>query len=233
VRSWGDSGSQSTSPSTSIYVSGYDEANANQTYALTSGNYYDTTGVWTGETTATWTVSYSSSKWRIKDGTTTKANHPYTNLNSSEWYEDDGGTFLPNLVVQIGANPPASVETTTIYTSDDEASFVADGGTVANPVQGEVKNISNAPLETGKFRVTITSTIVNQQRVPALIDSEVYASNSNKDECAVIWARNATYEQFRKDVNILQSQKILLQNSVSVSVNRFGLYDYTIRAIEA
>ena len=89
------------------------------------------------------------------------------------------------------------------------------------------------PLDNGKFRVTITSTKVNRQRLPALIDSVVVASAANFDKTAFITATNATYEEFQRDVNLLHKRKWLLQNSVNVSgPNQFGRYSYTIRAIE-
>ena len=133
---------------------------------------------WRGTDDTTWRVMYSNYQfegWRIASKTTwsadpwndvpeqVEANHPYTNLNSSEWYdENSGGTpvsppsaneYRNDLVVQIGKNPPVVTESTQVFTSADEASFVSDGGSIPDPVQGEDKQISNVPLDNGKFRV--------------------------------------------------------------------------------
>lgn len=54
-------------------------------------------------------------------------------------------------------------ETTIVNTNDSEQSFVSDGGTVADPVDGEIKRIENTPLENGKFRTTILTRTYNNQ----------------------------------------------------------------------
>ena len=50
---------------------------------------------------------------------------------------------------------------TTVTENSTEQKFVADGGSVANPTQGESKSIENVPLPNGKFRTTITTKKLN------------------------------------------------------------------------
>jgi hypothetical protein len=243
----GEQGVTGASASTSIFVSGSDDSAADQEYEYTSGVIGEIDALWTGVDTPAWTIEYygvgtvNQNGWYIWQGSisSSDAYRPNVNLNSSEWfdYSEDSdlplGDFRFERVVQIGANPPAVVEVVSVSTNSDELSFVKDGGTVANPTSGQEKTISNSSLGNGKFSTTITTRTVNQQRVPALIDSIVYASEGILDKNAIIVAKNATYEQFQIDINGLNAtNKSDKNNSVSVSINRFGLYDYTIRSIE-
>lgn len=199
---------------------------------------------WVGVDDDDYTIYYDGSKWSIYNLAVAIASRgPITGgsiyppgLNSDLWIgagtDDD-----ENLVVQIGKNPPAYTEDSITYSNSVEFKFVSDGGVigvdgVADPVTGEEKTISNVPLDNGLFRVTVTTRTVAKQRVPALFDSMIFAGNGNEDENAFIGSSNATFEDLQKDLNYLKLQKTDLLNSVSISINKYGLYDYTIRSKE-
>jgi len=228
----GEQGVTGASASTSIFVSGtMNTAAAAQEYEYTSGTIGETDAIWTGVTDNSWNIEYDATNgWTINSGGTTEARHPFVNLNSSQWYDQTGSDYRPDLVVQIGANPPAFTQTTVVSTNSAELSFVKDGGTVPNPTSGQEKTISNSPLGNGNFQSTIITRTANRQRIPALIDSIVYGSILDLDHEALLVGKNATYEQFQLDVNTIEEYKSSFKNSISVSVNRLGLYDYTIRS---
>jgi hypothetical protein len=241
AKQWAENETQSSSPSTSIFVSGsnMNNAAAAQEYEHTFGTIGETDAIWTGVTDNTWRIKYDTTTtpdvWFIESGGTKEANHPYIGINSSEWYDTNKtastADYREDLVVQIGRNPPATSESTTVSTNSNELSFVSEGGTVPDPIEGQNRTISNSSLGNGKFQTTITTVTSNPQRIPALVDSIVFAGQS-RDQNAVIVGKNATYEQFQLDLNILHKQKLGLQNTFSANINRFGLYDYTIRATE-
>ena len=173
--------------------------------------------------------------WKLFSGTTKIAERQFQNLNSDSWKVTWGTTseeLDENLVVQIGRNPPSSTQESVINTNGSEQSFVSDGGAVPDPVAGEEITISNVPLDNGLFKTTVTTTTVAKQRVPALFDSIIYASNGNFDKNAFASGTNATYAEFQKDLNWMRLQKESLTNTVSVNINKYGLYDYTIRSVE-
>jgi hypothetical protein len=241
----GEQGTTGSSPSTSIFVSGSDDPDADQEYTYDggSGEIGTTAATWTGADRPAWVIEYTTSTtpdgWRIKDtGGSTDAFRGSLNLNSSQWVDYGGssgtpeGPDRPSRVVQIGANPPAFTEDVVISTNSEELSFIKDGGDVPNPLNGQEKTINNTPLGNGKFQSTITTRTANQQRVPALLDSIVYNSTTDHDKHAIIVGKNASYEQFQRDINgLLEPNKLEKNNSVSVNVNRYGLYDYTIRSV--
>jgi len=187
--------------------------------------------IWAGVEDPNFTIWTDSAAWYLKEGSTTIAVRGYKGLNSDSWYESKHSTNY-NLVVQIGKNPPAYNETSVVYNNSAELKFVSDGGTIVDPVAGEEITISNSPLDNGRFSSRVTTRTVARQRVPALFDSVIFASNGNPDESAFIASSNSTFEEMQIDLNFLKLQKTDLINSVSISVNKFGLYDYTIRSKE-
>jgi len=232
---WSESDDSGAVDVTDILVSGATNyPDANQYYRHLSGTIGTTDAIWEGRTNSDWQVTrFASPSWQIKmvvSPFSEEAYRPYANLNSSEWYS--GAVYQEGLVVQIGLNPPAFETSSEVKTNNTEQSFVSDGGSIADPVQGEEKNITNAPLENGKFKTTVTTTTANEQRIPALFDASVFASAGNEDQSAVIVGKNATYESYQLAINNLRQNKKSLNNSVSVNINKFGLYDYTIRSVE-
>jgi len=211
--------------------------------------------VWVGVDDSDYTIYRNGTKWQLFNiGTAIAERGPVAlptppggtayppGLNSNAW-NDLKDSDNKNLVVQIGKNPPAYNETSVVYNNSAELKFVSDGGIidgngdpnpdgVADPVAGEEVTISNSPLDNGRFSSRVTKRTVTRQRVPALFDSMIFASNGNEDENAFIASSNATFEDLQKDLNYLELQKTDLMNSVSISINKFGLYDYTIRSKE-
>ena len=228
---WGES--EDAVDVTDILVSGATNSAANQYYEHTSGVLGATTGTWTGRTDSNWRINGNGTNWDIKlniSPFTEEANHPAANLNSSEWYS--GATYREELVVQIGFNPPPFETESEVNTNNSEQSFVSEGGSIADPVQGEEKTITNMPLDNGKFKTTVTTTTANEQRIPALFDASIIASAGNEDQSAVTVGKNTTFATYQLALNNLRANKLTLNNSVSVSINKFGLYDWTIRSLE-
>jgi hypothetical protein len=145
--------------------------------------------------------------------------------NEAKAGDDDGNDF-----------PGAYDETTLVNTNDSQQRFVSAGGSVPNATTGQIKRIENAPLENGKFRTTITLRQAIPQRIPP--DSEAggpnypwleYGSDFIQDANNIIIGRNQTWANFIADrdrTNI--SPAIFKINSISVRVNDYGLFDYTI-----
>jgi len=132
--------------------------------------------------------------------------------------------------------PGAYSEDVDENTNNVELSFVSQGGTIPDAVQGEIKRIDNTPLENGKFRTKVTTRTATPQRVPP--ESEEggpnypwleYGSDYIQDANNIIIGRNQSWEKFIADrdrTNV--SPAIFKINSISVRVNDYGLFDYTI-----
>jgi hypothetical protein len=241
-KTWAESGSQVAS--TNLFVSGSTDANENQEYYLFSGTIGESDAVWKGFTTDTITVkriviANITPTWGF-DGGSSGSWVASEELISSLWRTGTGLAydFVPNLVVQVGANGPEYTETTVVSTSSEELSFMP-GGTVPLPTIGQEKNISNSPLGNGKFQTTITTRTMNEQRIPAMIGGIVYPSinpQNTYDNNLIVINKNATFEKYQLDMNEMNGideankGRATSVNSVSVNINRFGLYDYTIRS---
>jgi hypothetical protein len=123
-------------------------------------------------------------------------------------------------------------EESDVSTSTSQLAF----GAVPDAGIGEIKSIDNVPLENGKFRVTITTRTATPQRVPP--DSQEggpdwpwleYGSDYLTSGNSIIVGRNRTWDEFLTDRDRTKvSPAIFKINSISVRVNDYGLYDYTI-----
>lgn len=223
---------------------------ANGEYTFTSGDgppdYIDgtpsatDTRLWTNLNS--YTIDFTThTNWAISDNLAAEIYFKNgLNLNSFGWRDGGTATATAFIIVQVGVNLPLFSETIKTDTSSTEASFVSDGGSEVDPTIGQEKTISNTPLPDGTFQVTITTRTMNYQRIPALEDSIIFGGDSDvanenidfRDKNAFIWARNATYEQYQFDINYMTNNKNGLSNIMSASINKWGLYDYTIRSVE-
>ena len=135
--------------------------------------------------------------------------------------------------------PGGYVEEVDENTNDVERSFVGSGygsEDVALATQGQIKRIDNSPLENGKFRTVVTTRTAVPQRIPP--ESEAggpnypwleYGSDYIQDANNIIIGRNQTWDKVIADrdrTNI--SPAIFKINSMTVRVNDYGLFDYTI-----
>ena len=219
-----------------VSIYSVDRNGAFQFTTSTTGNYQ----IWRGVDNSSYSIEYDPTDgFELKDSSTTYYSREAANLNSAAWNRKEASGsevavpyYDPDFVIQIGRNPPMYTSSSQVFTSREEASFVSDGGSILDPVEGEDKQISNVPLDNGQFRVTITSSKANRYRLPALFDYIVYANNGNYDNTAFAVGKNATYAEFQREINQLAFQKVDLQNSVSVTPKPNGLYDYTVRSVE-
>lgn len=131
-------------------------------------------------------------------------------------------------------------ETSETNTNDVEMKFNTDGGVgpslVPDARPGEIKSIDNTPLENGKFRTTVTTRTAIPQRMPPLTAGGgpnypwlEYGSDYVQDANNIIVGKNQTWEamiQDRDRTNVAPA--VFKVNSMSVRLNDFGLYDYTI-----
>ena len=136
-----------------------------------------------------------------------------------------------------GEDYPGSYgEESVVTTSGAEQSFVADGGSVADAVVGEIKTIQNVPLDSGNYRVTVTTRTAIAQRVPPEVEnpgSEYpwvdYDSDFQIGANSFIIGTNQTWAQFKIDRNRAGvGFPFTKVNSITCRPNPFGLFDYTI-----
>ena len=145
------------------------------------------------------------------------------------------GTF----VIRIGQTGPAFNESSSISINSAEKKFVTDGGTIADPVAGEIKSIQNVPLVNGKFKTTITTKTALQQRLPPLYDMLNYNGKDSDDDyrSGILVGKGMSLEKLLSDMDVLSNTsgnvfatpaRSSNSNSVSVSINQYGKYDYTL-----
>jgi hypothetical protein len=132
--------------------------------------------------------------------------------------------------------PGAYTEYIETSTSNTEQAFVTDGGTIPNAVVGQIKRVDNVPLEDGTFRTTITTREAIAQRIPP--DSAAggpnypwfeYGSDYIQDANNIIVGRNQPWWKVVEDRDRTNVSPALFKiNSMSVRVNDYGLFDYSI-----
>ena len=156
-------------------------------------------------------------------------------ITTTPWYVNPGGTVVTSMVAEIGRTGPAYKEDSSITINSDEEAFTADGGTVVEPVAGEIKSISNTPLPSGRFRTTVTTRTALPQRIPAIYGLLYYSSNTFADSNGILHGKNQPQSKFDEDLALLSGSTAPLSkdlsgnsNSVSVTLNPSGLLDYTI-----
>jgi hypothetical protein len=121
---------------------------------------------------------------------------------------------------EVQAGPSSNggyIEDTTVHTNSTALAF---GAGVTPAVTGQIIRIDNVPLENGKFRTTVTT----RTAIPAK-KSVTYPSDWGNLDDTVIVARNQTEATFDTDVGNISG---VLVNTVSFSINDYGLYDYRI-----
>ena len=262
VQTWGEGEASEVTELTDILISGGTLTGVNQYYEHTAGTIGDTDAVWTGRTDSSWQVlsAFSSdfvnsslnrngNYWRINSSTYgEEAYHPYEELNAGDWFTGATSStpaadyYRHELIIQIGFNEKAMETTSDVNTSSSLVEFGSGVGEEPYPTSGQEKSISNVPLENGEYKTTVTTTTVNEQRVPALTGSIPFANNSSGigvqiknydgDRGAMVIGKNATYESFQSAVNEMNKFRGTSQNSVSFTINKYGLYDYTLRSAD-
>ena len=158
-----------------------------------------------------------------------------TVLVPSPWLSASTSAIVALMSLEIGRTGAAYSEDSEITNNSTEQKFVSDGGTVPDPVQGEIKSISNVPLSSGLYRTTITTKTALPQRLPALYGMFYYTSKGIVKSNGILHGKNQTEAKFNEDLALLSDSATLLSkdlsnnaNSVSVSMNASGLLDYTI-----
>lgn len=243
--------------STDIIVSGMlNFPVANQTYRLTTSTPWAPTSEWEGRTNSDWVITSDTPTglWEIFDST--DPSDIAARLDSDEdLLIRESGWFPPSNdpdtdghpLVQIGVNEPPFTNDVDIYTGSDKLEFGTGVGDIPWPTVGQEVTISNVPQDDGQYRTTVTTVTANQQRIPALFGTLMYTSNggdvydpSNETLGAtrpaeLVVGKNATYTEFRRTINALNlpdSRDREMNNSVTVNMNRYGLFDYTIRTVK-
>jgi hypothetical protein len=132
--------------------------------------------------------------------------------------------------------PGAYREVVDISTNNTEQAFVSDGGTIPDAFVGQIKRIENVPLENGKFRTTLTTRTAVAQRIPP--ESEAggpnypwleYGSDYIFDANNIIIGRNQPWSKVIEDRDRTNTGPAIFKiNSMTVRVNDYGLFDYTI-----
>jgi len=149
----------------------------------------------------------------------------------------DDGKFRTTVTTRTDVNLTATsaVEAGDAYTEDIDISTnnteLVFGVDVANATVGEIKRIDNVPLDNGKFRTTVTTRTAIAQRIPSTEGNYIaWVSDYSGafDGGRLIVGRNRTYANFSTDLAILNNAYV---NSVSISINDYGLFDYTLRSM--
>jgi hypothetical protein len=223
--------------STSIIVSGAGIPAVNGSYVLTGtfdGKDYWTQGIYF----LYWNTLVAPDSWVIGTGL----------VSGSTYYTAAGDTSSPpatGWITTISGTVPAPItgsgattggpynQTTDVDTNDDEKVF---GVNVTDATDGQIITVSNTPLENGRFRTEVTTRDAKPMRVPAQegtffeYSSDGWAFPSK----SFITGRNRSFAEFTVDANLLSSNIYYLNriNNISMRVNDFGLYDYTITSNE-
>jgi len=247
---WGEGDDSSVTALTDILVRGATNSAANQYYYHSAGTLGDRDAVWTGRTDSDWTfeaaLDGSEELWSLQSSTATEAYHVGSQLDSGTWYTGTAGTqtnekYANDLLIQVGFNDKATETESVTETNGAEVEFGVGVDDEPYPTSGQEKVITNVPLENGKFKTTVTTTTVNEQRIPALFGALTFSNNVSSGSSgyayngargAVIIGKNATYMRVQESINDMNKYRPDYQNSVSVNINKYGLYDYTIRSAD-
>ena len=176
---------------------------------------------------------YKSYYWRVVDPEAIEL--PDTAISGEIWTKssvDNGdGTYDVTVSKQVAQNLTADsyvqassyTEDISVSTNNSELDWVSNGGTIADATVGEIKKIENIPLENGKYRTTVTTrTAVAQSH------SFVYPNDYSADGGLMYIGVNRTSAQLAADIAAANPSPWSYVLSVSVRINDYGLYDYTI-----
>jgi len=185
------------------------------------GTYYI---YWTSGSGGLWQIATSFGSGIQYEAASTADTPP-----SFGWAKVAGLDPAPTLTIGDGAGGPY-FENSEVNTNTDESQFVSDGGSESDAVDGEVKTITNTPLENGKYRTAVTTREAKPLRTPTAEGSFLsYSSDYLGSAKGVIKGRNRDYGQFTQDIQLLSYAPYIYRiNNVSFNINEFGLYDYTI-----
>ena len=109
--------------------------------------------------------------WRVVDPESVElpSSSPDGTVYAKTAVDNGDGTYDVTITKEVSNNLTSTSkvisdgfeETTEISTNNSEQSFVSDGGSITDPVDGEIKTIQNVPLDNGKFRTTVTTRETN------------------------------------------------------------------------
>lgn len=157
----------------------------------------------------------------------------------------------PSFTIVIGQSGPSFREASTVTINSAEQKFVTDGGSVADPIGGEIKTIQNIPLANGKFKTTVVIKTGISQRMPGLYDMYNYNNGAGTTPpsinhlSGVLIGKNRTATELAQDLGILSSgpvagivapnalstaNRAANSNSISLTMNQYGRYDYTLNS---
>jgi hypothetical protein len=168
-----------------------------------------------------------------------------TSVGAIGWQTNDGVAWEVEFTFSmvIGKTGPAFSEDNTVTINSSEQKFVSDGGLIADPVGGEIKSIQNVPMANGTFKTTVTTKTALSQRLPALYDMLSYnngkpiGASDPSFKSGILIGKNRTDSELIADLDVLSSagtsalnhpDRYTSSNSVSVSINSYGRYDYTM-----
>jgi hypothetical protein len=158
----------------------------------------------------------------------------------TDWYTYDipssgaWGYYVGDMILELGRNGAAYDEDSVVTINGSAQAFTSDGGSVVLPDTGEMKKIINTPLESGLFKTTVVTRTAYPQRVPPIGGMFEYTSNgaaAGDNENGIIIGRNQPMSQVTIDKNFMATRGGFgygNSNSMSVSINEYGLYDYTM-----
>ena len=222
----------------SVYITGCGDDDYNTTY-LYSGLDGSDLPYWTSASTLR---IYYNSGWKLGTQTVDVYSLNTTYLSTGTWDLITGAVLQVGMYSEIGRSGRAFIEESLTTINDTERLFVSQGGDIDDPVSGELKTISNAPLDNGRFRSVVTTKTAISQRFPALYGAFLYSSKGVENTNAIILGRNRTQEELNSDIALIgpaasyQSELSPLlytgatTTSISVSLNDYGRIDYTILA---
>ena len=189
--------------------------------------------------------------WRVVNPETVEL--PSVARNGEIWTKtanDNGdGTYdvivsreiAQNLTANGESNSDSYTETVIVYTNTTEKSFVSSSFgdmSVPDAVVGEIKRIENTPKENGKFNSRVITRTAIAQRIPATSegppgyiawpsDYSNAGGSFDPDGGRLIIGKNQSVSNFYTDIALLDGRFI---NTVSCSINDYGLIDYSIRS---
>jgi hypothetical protein len=125
-------------------------------------------------------------------------------------------------------------ETTTVSTNSEELEFGINPEDIPDAIAGQIIRIDNVPLENGKFRSTVTTRTAISQRIPPTEGTFIsWHSDFQPGGGKLIKGINRPYEgvgSFTADLLLIDVWAAIAVVTVSINVNDYGLYDYSMRA---
>jgi hypothetical protein len=132
--------------------------------------------------------------------------------------------------IELGRNPINQTQTSESFAGSAELEFESViGGTIPDPIVGEIKTISNVPNGDGTFRSTVVTVTANPQRFPPSLGVFQFESREGATlKNSTISAKNKNEADLARDAEFLDALNAAWSNSISSSINKFGLIDYNI-----